>query len=124
MSGFSPFGPQPSIMSTTALAGYTLVNGTGNVVTSWAVPADGALHRVLMVASLDVSSAETGGQLQLAATMPDGTAFTFNFFGTQGGGGHGTTQAIHVKAGTTVTVTQTTALTAGAATAWVDLWGA
>jgi hypothetical protein len=122
-------GPTLALQATTGAAGYPLVNGTGNIVT-WTTPNDGLLHRVLIVAVLHVTSAETGGQCSLLTTLPDGTAVNKTLFSASQAAGEfwpisfSTPQLQPVQANTAVTVTQASALTAGAATVWVELWGA
>lgn len=112
--------PVPVIVASTGASGYTLVNGTGNVFT-WTAPSDGALHRVLLLATIGVTSATTGGQMQLSGTNPAGTTGNQQFFSTQGTGNHETQLSMQVEAGTTVTLSQNTAMTAGAAVLWADL---
>jgi hypothetical protein len=114
-----------SKQAATAVAGYTLVNGTGNVIT-WTTPNDGLQHRVTIMASLDVTVAETGGQISATYTTPDAGAGNHTLFAA----GLGTTPAlpaapwtIIVGANTTVTVLQATALTVGAAVLWAEIWG-
>jgi len=111
------------IQGATSVTGYTLVNGTGTIV-SWSVPSDGAMHQFSCVAVQRVTSAETGGSIQVTWNVPDGTATTTSLFA--GGGGTGVSsfsQQKLVQPGSTVVVQQNTALTAGAAVAWVQLWG-
>jgi hypothetical protein len=110
--------------ASTPVGGYTLINGTGNILT-WTAPNDGALHRFTANGTQHVTSTETGGIIQVAFTAPDGTASTFNLFA--GGSGAGVTAGTgsrHVQAGTTVTVSQSSALSGGAAKVWIDLWAA
>jgi hypothetical protein len=111
------------LVATTGAAGYTLVNGTGTIFT-WTAPNDGGLHRVLLLATLGVTVAETGGQLQLAATNPAGNAASQSFLSAQGTGSHEVQFSVQVQAGTTVTLSQNTALTAGTAVLWADLLAA
>jgi hypothetical protein len=123
---FTPFAQpvQLNIVQSTGQAGYTLINGTGTLFT-WTAPNDGALHRFTINATQHVTGAETGGVIQVAFTAPDGTASTFNLFA--GGSGLGVTSGTgsrQVEAGTVVTVSQSTALTAGAAILWADLLAA
>lgn len=114
-----------SLLAATPVAGYTLVNGTGNII-SWTAPNDGLLHRVLFLSMLDVTSGpETGGLIQVTVKAPDGTSGTFQVQANgQGAGIHtGSTNPIIVQAGQAVTVAQNTALTAGAAVLWCEIWG-
>jgi hypothetical protein len=114
-----------SQQASTGASGYTLVNGTGNIIT-WTAPNDGALHRVLLMFTLHITSTETGGQVSVTLTTPDGGAATFANAISAGGGTTGTftpgTNGYFVQAGTTLTVKQNTALTAGAAVLWAELW--
>lgn len=109
--------------ATTGAAGYALVNNTGNIIT-WAVPNDGLLHSLVIYSTVVIASAATGGQLAVSWTKPDGTTFLSNFLsanaaqGTQTPGFNAT-----VKAGTTVSLTQNTALTGGTASTWAEIWG-
>jgi len=121
LAGLTALGGMP-IQATTGTAGYTLVNGTGNVLT-WTPPNDGGLHRFLLLATLNVTSAETGGQMNIAFNLPNATASNIAFFSGQGLGLHQSNFNGQVQAGTTVTVSQNTALTVGAAVLWMDLLG-
>lgn len=115
-----------TLLATTGAAGYTLVNGTGNILT-WTAPSDGALHRVLTFANKHVSSAETGGQVQITVTLPDGTPGTGQLFAGSQGTGWQTASGValwaFIQAGSTVTIKQSTALTAGTSVLWAELWG-
>jgi hypothetical protein len=120
-----PFALSPALLlqAATPAGGYTLVNGTGNVVT-WTAPSDGQVHRVMVLASLSVTSVATGGTISVAYTTPDGQAHTSSVFATsQSAGGHLQQLPVIMQAGTAVTVSQSAALTAGAAALWAELWG-
>ncbi len=110
--------------ATTGTGGYTLINGTGNIIT-WAVPNDGALHRFLIFINLLVTSAQTGGAAGLSGLVsPSGASHSPGLLA--GGAGAGLTQidnAYFAQAGSTVTLAQTSALTAGAAVVWAEIWG-
>ena len=116
-----PFNKQAA----TPVAGVALVNATPNILT-WTAPSDGALHRVSILATLDVTSGATAGALGVTITAPDGTSGTLSLFA----GGH--TAALYgpaapmdliVQSGSTVTVAQTSGLSGGAATVWAEIWG-
>lgn len=115
-------------LATAGAPGYALVNGTGNILT-WTAPNDGNLHRVLVSAVKHVTSAETGGQIQVSLTLPDAFAggLLTLFNGGQGSGLQTPNAAglsvMFVEAGTTVTLKQSSALTAGATTLWAEIWG-
>jgi hypothetical protein len=107
----------------TVNAGYTLVNGTGTII-SWNVPNDGNPHYIVIVVSIDVTSTATGGTISGSIVPPGGggAAQPQILAGGQGAGNHvGFTGAV-AGAGTTVAVTQSSALTGGAATLWAAIF--
>lgn len=115
--------PTLALQAATPVAGVALINGTQNIIT-WTAPNDGLLHRVLVFINASVTVSETGGACGTSITSPDGTT---HVPGTLGGGSTAgslpnVTQSLFVKAGTTVTVQQTSALTAGTAVVWADIW--
>lgn len=113
-----------ALVATTDITGYTLVNGTGQIL-SWQTPNDGQMHRVLVFCTVNITSAETGGGIQ-AASSPPGTGSHLNTVDA-GGHGAGVTYAppAELIAGpnTTVVVNQSSALTVGAAVAFIEVWG-
>lgn len=121
---FTPYGTPIGLVATTGVAGFALQNATPNIL-SWTPPNDGNMHRVIVITNGLVSSAETGGQINLNFTDPGG-----NVRGRQvyaGGLAAGIlvpalTQFL-VQAGQAVTLVQQTALTLGAAEIWAELWG-
>lgn len=112
-----------SLVASTPVAGFALQNATPTIIT-WTAPNDGALHRVVAVVSLHVTSNETGGAVNLSVTLPDGTARLPAVLagGTAIGTLAGNYTVSHVQANTTVTLQQSSALTVGAAVVWADLW--
>ena len=106
-------------------AGLALINGTQNLCT-YTTANDGNLHPVLCVATLLVSSLETGGATGITFTDPSNAVNT-NFpilAGAQAAGPHlwgFTTFLAH--ANTAVSLVQTSALTAGAAVFYGQIWG-
>lgn len=119
---------QISRVRTTGPAGYTLINGTGTIL-SWTVPNDGKLHACMLMGEQVTTSAETGGQVQVSFTAPDGSTQTFTIFsGGSGAGwiscGGSSWQNFSVAPGGTITLAQSTALTAGAAKLWAEIWAA
>ncbi len=124
MSGvISPFGAGLQSQATAGASGFALQNATPSIAT-WTTPNDGKVHRVILIASLDVTSVATGGTISITYTMPDGNTHTSTVFATsQTAGGHISVTGVSVEANTTVSVTQSAALTAGAATLWAELWG-
>jgi hypothetical protein len=117
-----------SLLAATPAAGFTLTNGTP-VIVSWTAPSDGKLHRVAVFASQDVTVATTGGQVVGSFNLPDGTNVAKTMFAaTQGTGQNfpaaaGFPTQLNVEAGQTVSVFQNSAVTAGTAVVWVELWG-
>lgn len=113
------------LQAATALAGYTVVNSTGNIIT-WTAPNDGAMHVAVVPNLLRITSNQTGGQIQLHTNAPDGTANVIQFFaggGTAGLSRQGNLVTL-VQPGTAVTLSQDTAMSAGAAVLWAQIWGA
>jgi hypothetical protein len=123
-SGLPAWATALTLLASTGAAGYTLVNGTGTVI-SYTFPNDGLLHRFTIFAILAVSSAETGGTMRYLYTSPDGTSNSFVL--VNGGAGGGITNPnfaqVPAKANTTVSITQGTALTGGAAVLYAEIWG-
>lgn len=115
-----------ALQAATPVNGVPLVNGTPNILT-WTAPNDGKNHRAYVFASMHVGSAMTGGQIELFWTEPGGTAVGWNIIPPAAGAGYnfGWTQnpPIILGPGQTVFVTQSTALTVGAATLWAEIWG-
>lgn len=126
---FTPFGGAGPLQpqAATPAAGFALQNGTP-VLLSWTTPNDGRLHRVMVIADQVVTSAETGGGVNLSFTDPGGTPRNQGIFGA--GLGAGFTAAgsngpnmFTVGPGTVVSLGQSGALLAGAATVWAEVWG-
>lgn len=116
------------VVASTGAAGYTMINGTGTILT-WTAPSDGNLHTVVMQAVLHVATNETGGDINLSFTAPAGNVKTTDYIGP------GKTadeyacdfaqwQQFVVASGGTVTLAQNSALTAGTATCYAQIWGA
>jgi hypothetical protein len=119
-----PLAGITSLVASTGTGGYSLANGTGTIL-AWTAPSDGALHYVTVAAGLDVSASETGGAVTVSYPLPGGATA-----GAQpllaGGASAGALTAASagiVASGGTVTVSQSSALTAGAATLWAQVWG-
>jgi hypothetical protein len=112
------------LQATTGVGGYTLINGTGNILT-WTPPNDGAMHRMILVSTLEVTSAETGGQVNLTYSDPGGTSHTQTpYAAALGAGGHiSAAFIVPVEANQAVTLAQASALMAGAAVLWAEIWG-
>jgi hypothetical protein len=121
-----PFAVAPimGLLATTGEAGFALQNATPTILT-WTAPSDGQLHRVFVIGNAHVTSAETGGGVQLSFNLPDGLAATSQILnsGLAAGNQNGNFQTKTVGPGSTVSVSQSSALTAGAATFWGEIWG-
>lgn len=125
-----PFAEAPimGLLASAGVAGFALAGSTGTI-RSWQAPADGNSHRVILIASLHVTSAETGGQVIFAVTLPDGTTDNKQMFGAGQSAGVYTPldfscpQMQIIEPGSTVAITQNSALTAGAAVLFAELWG-
>lgn len=135
MSGPPPWSGEPPLpfnlpafqkVADTGLQGYTLINGTGPILT-WQTPNDGLMHVCQIMGMIRVTSAETGGQIQSNGTSPDGSPFV-QFTSDAGGHpiGHFEMSAMYIALApnTLYTMAQSTALTAGAAVCWAQIWGA
>ena len=113
------------LQAATPVAGVALVNGTPTILT-WSVPNDGQDHRFAHFGSASISSASTGGQVVCSYTAPDSANTTHTVFPATQAQSVVTVQnnfSVVVKAGSTVTVAQSTALTGGAETVWAEIWG-
>jgi hypothetical protein len=110
-------------VATTGPNGFALQNGTPTILT-WTAPDDGQLHTVLLAGRLIVTAAETGGAWGVRNTttsngiqvQPGGTSVS-DASVTWGG-----TVAFTLFGGETIAFLQLTALTAGAATVYAEIW--
>lgn len=114
----------PRLVATTGVNGFMLQNATPNIL-SWTAPNDGNMHRLIVFATLHVTSSETGGKVVLNFTAPDGGTGSNSM--TAGGTAAGVFATdvpfcVCAEAGTTATLAQATALTAGAAVVWAEIW--
>lgn len=115
----------PPLVATTGPAGFALQNATPNILT-WTAPNDGSLHRVTVILTQTVTSNETGGSIRISYNDPLGNAGSITPF--PGGSTAGTLPnsagpaPLIVGANTQVVLKQFTALTAGAAVLWAELW--
>jgi len=122
------WAPGMILLATTGASGYTLVNGTGTII-SWTAPNDGNLHRFFIASGLAVTTTEVGGNILVQCEGPGGTGGTlgFNLYGS-GNAGPAYDSAAHTNiiilgAGQTVTISQSAALTSGAAVLFAEIWG-
>jgi hypothetical protein len=122
----SPVGQLAQVAATPA-AGYTLVNGTGTIV-SWTPRNDGALHPYLIFAQQIVTVNMTGGEIAITFNAIDGTPESQQLSAaglTAGVYGPGSFSWLSgfAQAGQPVVISQFNALTAGAAKFWCQIWG-
>jgi hypothetical protein len=108
----------------TPAAGFALQNATPTVI-SWTAPNDGNIHRVLVFAAMSVTSPLTGGEIDATLTVPDGTTSQPQLFpGNQSGGAKNMSFCVYiVKAGSTFSLVQSSAASAGAGVIWAEIWG-
>lgn len=120
--------PGTTLLATTGASGFALQNATPTIIT-WTAPNDGLLHRVTLYGLLHVATNETGGVVSFQYTGPFGGAAAHTsqiFAGSLASDTTGVAPSffnVVVGPGTTVSILQTSALTAGAATVYAELWG-
>lgn len=123
MSGVISALPGLTLLASTPLAGFTLVNGTPTMLT-WTVPNDGNLHEIWLDAFIKVTSAQTGGAVTLNTELPDGSGPSSPAVFA---GGLAANQSQwfprFVQPGSSVTLVQSSAQTLGGAVVWARLWG-
>lgn len=120
----TPVSPQLQLVATLGLAGAAKQNGTP-IFLSYTFPNDGQMHRFIVLASEQVTVAETGGGVGLNLTVPGGAvqnAGTALFAGAKTIGGYHASDGGLVQAGSVLQVDQSAALTAGACTVWAEIW--
>lgn len=111
-------------VATTGTGGYALTGSTGTILT-YTAPSDGCLHWATFTAQLIVSSAETGGQVNL--NVP-GLGISIFAAGNATGTFHPLQNSVSgsesflLRPGDTIAIQQATALTAGAAVLYADLY--
>lgn len=106
----------------TGTAGVAKINGTQNILT-WTAPNDTNQHRVQVTYEQRVTIAETGGAVTLTFTDPGGNGASRSL--EAGGGGvanASATQDVLIAPNTVATLSQSSALTAGATIMWAQLW--
>ena len=104
----------PLITIPTSATGVALINGTQTFL-SLTVPNDAHPHLAFVSATKAVTTALTGGQTAIKATEAPALAYSLLTTATAVGTAHSVASALLVAPNTTITVTQTTAMTAGAA---------
>ena len=146
--GFTPFDPYPlpvskggtgeataatalaalgglGLVATTGVDGFALQDATPTILT-WTAPDDGHLHLATLSAFLSVTEAETGGDLTASFSAPDGTSQSdYGVFSgglTVGQGLPTQPQTYLIAPGGTFSFVQYSALTAGAAKVYAEIW--
>jgi len=117
--------PYGLLAATPYPAGFPLQNATPTILT-WTAPNDGKQHRVDLKSTLHILTNQTGGQIDITVTFPDGAVAPIDTY--PGGALAGYQEAFSgpsfiIQAGSTVTVAQVTAQTAGSSTLFAELWG-
>lgn len=125
--GDFPFAASPALakQAATPAAGFTLVNGTPTILT-WTPPNDGLMHRVQLWGDVNVSAGTTGGLIQIHMTDQGGTAGTLQMdAGSHAGTGFfvSASRNLLIQGGSTLTISQDSALTAGTAAFYAEIWG-
>jgi hypothetical protein len=112
-----------ALQAATAVAGYSLINGTGTII-SYTTPNDSAMHPVVVFGGVRVTVNETGGAIQTSYTYPDGSGSTDSLNAGGGTVGHTlfTARLALAQANTTFQVNQSSALSGGTAVAWAEIW--
>lgn len=122
---FAPFSTSMlQLLAETPVGGFALQNATPTIL-SWTAPSDGLLHVVTVFSTLDVTSALTGGHITTRFTDPLGnTGFPQLYAANETAGVKSVAayQAV-IGSGTTITVNQGSAVTAGAAVFYAQMWG-
>lgn len=124
--GFNPFAGNPvlELLASTGINGFTLQNAAPNIL-AWTPPNDGLLHRVWIFGELIVSSAQTGGIINMNITDPQGVARVRTIWSGNLAAGfaipNNGAQCL-VQGGQPVTLVQT-AQTVGASILYAELWG-
>lgn len=116
--------PALALQASTGVGGYTLVNGTGNII-AWTTPNDGQLHRFIIAMTLTITTLEVGGVIRIVFTDPLGNVSSVTPNGGSSAAGTTLPPPFYgiVGPNTQVIVKQNTALTSGAAVLWAEIWG-
>ncbi len=116
-----------TLVATTGITGYTLVNGTGSIPgTSWTPANDGQMHRFMIMGNLIVGSDLTGGQISVSFKDPAGNARVPTVLASgQTAGYHALVSQplITCAGGTAVVLTQSVAASVGAGVLYAEIWG-
>ena len=111
------------ITAETSATGVALINGTQTILTA-TVPNDGKVHQLAPNVIKTVTTALTGGTVTMSWTNAAGVVSSYKMTGTAVSGYYlspASTVNTTLKPGTTVTLKQTTAMTAGAAKVYAKI---
>ena len=114
--------PTAPITAETSATGVALINGTQTILSA-TVPNDGKVHFVQCIAQKQITTALTGGEIVMSWTLASGTVHTNPTAGTTVGTHFLSisTSLTIAKPGTTITLRQNTAMTAGAAKVYAKI---
>lgn len=119
---FTPFAGYQQQVASTPVAGIALINGT-QVLAQFTAPNDGQLHYMTAVLSLQVTSAETGGQISVNFVDPQGNARSFTAIASGAGVGLNSLVVPRlIQPNSVVSVSQSVALSGGAAVMNCQIW--
>jgi hypothetical protein len=117
------------LQASTGAAGFALQDATSTIL-SWTAPNDGNFHRAIVLGIGNVTVAATGGQVNLVGTDIAGNSINavllaagLSTIGTNAFNNASNRMLVTVKPGTTLSITQESALTAGAVTVFAEIWG-
>jgi hypothetical protein len=119
------------LQATTGINGFALQDATPTIL-SWTPPSDGNLHRVILAISEYVSSATTGGSIEIQSTGPNGITIPApTVLGSSLALGWHFNDNLSVivpsfvliAPGSVFAVTQITPVSVGVATVWAEIWG-
>lgn len=110
-------------VATTGANGFALVNGTSTIL-AWTAPSDGNIHSFSIFFRCIIAVNETGGHVGFSFGST-GLGVNLNG-GGEGNGDHPNESgsAYVALSGETITISQLSALTAGSATVYCEIWAA
>lgn len=114
-------GGGATIVATTGPGGFALQNATP-IILQWTAPNDGQLHPGFVSGGLVVTAAETGGAVVVTIGVGSVNVYQGGLgIGTRGMSDQSDGLQFMLLPGGTITISQQTALTAGAATVYVSV---
>ena len=112
-----------TLVADTGINGFALQDATPAIV-SWTAPDDGEMHTVLFAELKHVTTLEAGGAVEYTFTSPDGSSVSAALdSGTRSPGLFASASNMRfIKPGSTVTISQSSALTSGATLVFAQIW--